>query len=55
MAEQGKQQRQARIERIHSQKVKLDNAASLPPGTWPYEPDENARVMATRANIRPNF
>ena len=21
----------------------------------PYEPDEQARVMATRANIRPNF
>ena len=90
MAEQqGQQQRQARIERIHSQKVKLDNAANLPPGTWvsrrdgrlyrsaergslvevrskeleefellsedPYEPDEHARVMATRANIRPNF
>ena len=90
MAEQqGQQQRQSRIERIHSQKVKLDNAANLPPGTWvsrrdgrlyrstehgslvevrskeleefellsedPYEPDEQARVMATRANIRPNF
>ena len=89
MAEQGQQQRQVRNEKIHSQKVKLDNAASLPPGTWisrrdgrlyrsaergslvevrskeleefellsedPYEPDEQARVMSTRANIRPNF
>ena len=89
MAEQGQQQRQVRNEKIHSQKVKLDNAASLPPGTWisrrdgrlyrsaergslvevrskeleefellsedPYETDEHARLMATRANIRPNF
>src|SRR5438093_5145015 len=89
MAEQGRQQERRRIETIHRESVKLDNAAKLPPGTWvsrrdgrlyratangslvavqsreleefellsedPYEPDESARIMSTRANVRPNF
>ena len=84
MAEQGRQQERRRIETIHRESVKLDNAAKLPPGTWvsrrdgrlyrataqgslvavqsreleefellsedPYEPDESARIMSTRAN-----
>ena len=88
MAEQERHERR-RIETIHRESIKLDNAAKLPPGTWvsrrdgrlyrasgqgslvevrskeleefellsddPYEPDDSARVMATRANVRPNF